>query len=547
MKKILTILPILLILVQTGCEEKAAATEKTNSAKETKVEYTKGGPAKVTETAPVWNGTPNIKWFNASETEFTIKTAEDFAGLISLANSKNDFFEGKTIKLGKNIMLNDTADWQDWAKKKPKNIWKPIEKFSGVFDGNGCTISGIYINEWQANNQGLFGESFNGGVLKNVSIEASYIRGSSNVGGLVGLNSGSIINSYYAGAVAGSSNVGGLAGKAECPQCGGCGPASCSEISNSYSTGAVTGTRSVGGLVGLSGGGEDGNSGIISNSYSIGKVVGKTNVGGLVGENSESKILNSYYNRETSEQSDKGKGDGKSTAEMQSKEFVDNANTISGLLELNAWIYESGKYPSFSDKTIKSAAGIDNFFAGGNGTRANPYIISTKKQLEDFSMLMNTGVSFLDKYLKLDSDIMLNDTANWKNWASSAPDNAWASIGSITNPFDGTFDGDGHVISGVYINSTDNNEGLFGCLGVIGTIKNLNVAASYIKGGRFVGGLAGVRNSEVYTRFVLGNMVEVKSKGKISNSNYTGEVKGVSNTGKLFGGEKQKSYFEGAG
>jgi hypothetical protein len=292
----------------------------------------------------------------------------------------------------------------------------------------------------------------------------------------------------------------------------------------------VNASDRVGGLVGIS-------NQNISNSYSVGKVVGKTNVGGMVGENT-GKISNSYYNKETSEQSDKGKGEAKNTAEMQSKEFVDNANAIAGLLELNAWIYEDGKYPSFSINAIKATSSIDGFFASGNGTRANPYIMNTKKHLEDFSLLVNTGVHFADKYIKLGSDIVLNDTANWKKWGMEAPGSAWTPIGSIASPFRGTFDGNDHTISGVYINSANNNEGLFGCLNADGAIKNLNVAASYIKGGRFVGGLVGIRNSETRKVQLYGDLVEVKSKGKISNSDYTGEVKGTSNTGKLFGGEK---------
>jgi len=111
--------------------------------------------------ASVWNGKADTKWYKDSESEFTITTAEQLAGLAKLVNKGNDF-TGKTVKLGANIMLNDTANWRNWEKKKPKNKWKPIglyesghwgnighlslgysnrNYFSGTFDGNGFAVS----------------------------------------------------------------------------------------------------------------------------------------------------------------------------------------------------------------------------------------------------------------------------------------------------------------------------------------------------------------------------------------------------------------------
>ncbi|MDR0515657.1 MAG: hypothetical protein LBH25_01270, partial [Fibromonadaceae bacterium] len=77
------------------------------------------------QSSPIWNGKADTKWYRDSETEFTITTPEQLAGLAKLVNGGNDF-NGKTVKLGANIMLNDTTDWQNWASKPPKNKWKPI-------------------------------------------------------------------------------------------------------------------------------------------------------------------------------------------------------------------------------------------------------------------------------------------------------------------------------------------------------------------------------------------------------------------------------------
>ena len=52
-------------------------------------------------------------------------------------------FDKQTIKLGADIVVNE-GNAEDWAKKAPKTLWKPITKFSGTFDGQGHTISGVY-------------------------------------------------------------------------------------------------------------------------------------------------------------------------------------------------------------------------------------------------------------------------------------------------------------------------------------------------------------------------------------------------------------------
>jgi len=120
----------------------------------------------------IWNGETDTKWYKESKNEFTITTAEQLAGFAELVNGGNDF-EGKVIKLGRNIMLNDTANWQDWVSSVPANEWTSIEKFNGIFDGNGYVINGIYTSNSDYN-QGLF-KYINFGI-KNFKFYASYIK-----------------------------------------------------------------------------------------------------------------------------------------------------------------------------------------------------------------------------------------------------------------------------------------------------------------------------------------------------------------------------------
>ena len=133
-------------------------------------------------------------------------------------------------------------------------------------------------------------------------------------------------------------------------------------------------------------------------------------------------------------------------------------------------------------------------FAGGSGTADDPYLIADGAQLAHFAAMVNGGGSNIYICGKLIADILLNDTTNWKTWnESNAPANSWTPIGTNwENPFAGTLDGDGHSVSGIYINNSEADcQGLVGYLGSGGTLQNLGVKASYIKGGSGVGGLCG--------------------------------------------------------
>lgn len=132
-------------------------------------------------------------------------------------------------------------------------------------------------------------------------------------------------------------------------------------------------------------------------------------------------------------------------------------------------------------------------FAGGSGTEADPYQISDashlvllSQKLEEESEVGNWDETYTTAYYILTADISLNDTADFENWADSAPAYGWEPIGKGTGfGFGGVFDGNGHTISGMYINADANldsysqkNYGLFAK--VEGTIRNLTIDQSYI-------------------------------------------------------------------
>ena len=215
--------------------------------------------------------------------------------------------------------------------------------FTGMFDGNGHTISKLTIsgNSYLAlfgqldfpaevNNLGLVDVNiagsgwFIGGVAgangtfntPGGSVTNCYsigtVSGDLDVGGLVGENVGQILDCYSKCTVDGNAYVGGLVGKHNVytlyrPQSG--------NVTHSYSTSTVSGNQSVGGLVGynesyvdqcfsisnVSGGSIVGGlvgwnfAGTISNSYSTGSVIGDSFVGGLTGENGGLVFMGAAY------------------------------------------------------------------------------------------------------------------------------------------------------------------------------------------------------------------------------------------------------------
>ena len=87
-------------------------------------------------------------------------------------------------------------------------------------------------------------------------------------------------------------------------------------------------------------------------------------------------------------------------------------------------------------------------FAGGKGTKDDPYIISNAAELAYFSESVKTNY-YDGKYISLTADIDLGGKE-------------WAPIGGYYHCFKGTFDGDGHTVSNFTINSPDTCIGLFG-------------------------------------------------------------------------------------
>lgn len=228
----------------------------------------------------VWNGSIAESFVAGSGTvddPYQISNGAELAKLAQDVNGGTNY-AGNYFKLTANIVLNDTANWTSWDEYTAGlNVWTPIgnfnESFAGILDGQGHVVCGIYVSN-NNGHQGLVGYLDKGGVIQNLGVEASYIKGMWYIGGVCGFNYGMVTNCYNTGSVAGINYVGGVCGT------------SYDRISGCYNTGNITGSDYVGGLCGF-------NASTLSNNYNTGKVTGRDSVGGLCGFNGGT-LTNNY-------------------------------------------------------------------------------------------------------------------------------------------------------------------------------------------------------------------------------------------------------------
>ena len=185
------------------------------------------------------------------------------------------------IVVNKNVLKSDGTVNEGTFKE-----WTPIgntcngsySPYTGIFEGQNHTISGLYFKQENTSEVGFFG--YNGGKISNVGILNSYFCGFSRVGGVCGYNSSTITNCYNKGVVDGTADAAGSFG-------GVCG-CNLGILTNCYNTGIVSGQSYVGGIDGD-------NSGTITNCNNEGKVSGtEDSVGGVSGDNN--KTITNCYN-----------------------------------------------------------------------------------------------------------------------------------------------------------------------------------------------------------------------------------------------------------
>ena len=264
-------------------------------------------------------------------------------------------FQISTVSHWQNLM-NTPADWDkyfiltadlDLQGITLSPIGNDSQPFNGVFDGNGYVIRNAVVNMPDSDYVGLFGWLGYDGQLRNLCGEDVVITGYYFVGGLVGVNEGSLTACSATGTVSGYYWVGGLVGFNE------------SILAACYATGSVSGGFWVGGLVG-------GNyEGTISNCYSTGSVTGGAiPVGGLVGWNDYGSVTACFWDVNTSGWTTSAGGVGKTTTQMKDP----NTFISAGWDFVNIWdICEGTNYPRFvwqipaADWVCPDGVGFEDF------------------------------------------------------------------------------------------------------------------------------------------------------------------------------------------
>ena len=262
-----------------------------------------------------WAQTQPSKGDGEVDNPYIITTAEELAWFRDQVNSGNNFISAKISEDVEVIDMSTVCHAEDKSQNLIEKSWEPIGKndygyqYQGTFDGNGKTITNLYINASQ-NNVGLFGYTYEG-TIKNLTFEYANVtntgvftgflvgyantsklqnikisntcqmKGGKDTGGIAGyLTYANAYNCVNYATVQGNYRVGGLFGY-------------CSNKERSITTcanyGNVTATSTdAGGLVGYF------VSGTIQDCANYGDVKGTERVAGMAGYVSKGKIQNVF-------------------------------------------------------------------------------------------------------------------------------------------------------------------------------------------------------------------------------------------------------------
>ncbi len=406
---------------------------------------------------------------------FIIKTVEHLRYVVESIDTK-----GKYYKLGNDIYVNDTkkANWKDNNPAEWYTVNAGEVKFQGHFDGAGYKIYGLYKNdtprqytgsgdEWVNIGTALFPYVDPEATIRNVHIRDSYLVGEGTVGGIVGnvmlgkesarlqfiacsVDESVTLKGFTVGGILGASHSRGV------------------DLTYCYATAKMSNTGPANRLSGL-----------------IGDIWG-AKVSALESYTSDYQVTFGSLVNTTALYS---------PVEQFGVTVLDKNSMIGSAAKNNmkfswdkVWYTENGKTPQLkvvpygAEESLYTngkkggiwSGKISTDFAGGDGSAQNPYLIETPEQLARIFAVQSNEFT----YYKLMADIKLNDTskANWEDTAKM-----WYAGRYF---FRGVFDGNGHVVSGLYYKNENNDDnswaGLFQGIGHSSTIKRLGVTQSKV-------------------------------------------------------------------
>ena len=478
------------------------------------------------------NGLPTLKnvggtqsselpsWMLGSETTFYITTAQQLKRLadeVNAGDSKSD----KTYLLANDIDLSGYPNWTPIGRFDPPDDMLP---FSGVFDGQGYSITGLKISG-NEDARGLFGYTYCS-AIRNVVIRNPEIQGGDKVGALVGhqaYSSEGIENcAVIGGKIQGINRAGGLVGNMEE-----------SPIKNCYTTCEVAVTFSkAGGIVGAHKVGSG-----LENCYATGNVSGSEKSGGIAGEarNVErcvalgQTVTGASSHRVLSESNGKlnvyawsgMKVDGNTVTDGAANnengaDLVCNGGALSTQFSEifandDAWTYTENGLPILKAVKGEQSSELPSWMLSSETT----IYITTAQQLKQLADEVNAGDNKSGKTYLLANDIDLSVYPNWSPIGTFTPKSSQASY-----PFSGVFDGQGYSITGLKISGNEDWKGLFG-YAYCEAIRNVVIRNPEIEGKDQVGALVGY---QAYSNQGIKNCAVIG--GKIQGSSHVGGLVG---------------------
>src|SRR5690554_4073983 len=457
--------------------------------------------------------------------------------------------------------------------------------FYGSFDGN--DVQFIINRETTESYQGLFGY-FGKGTIKNLSVtgsikagnyvgavvgyqESGTITGVYNlanieavnyVGGIVGHQQNGVVNITYndGDIISSGESVGGIVGRLHS-----------GTLDNSYNHGEIVGTRYVGGVLGYTwqylrrSGTNSSNSPAtyvyVRNNYSSGLVSADSNVGGVIGYlnpartssnasgmSTQTTRTNLHYDVSVLVNYDQPKKEKPSTVVTGSQMTTDKLvyGTSSSLgFSSSIWYFKekSGDYAYYpqlisfanSDKSQivnESEQSTKIEIGDGLGTKDFPFLIRNKNDMDELSRKVSEGNTYIGYHFRVDENYTNIDLDDFNP------------IGTSSNPFKGSFDGNG---ANFILNINRPNNDYIGLFGVVdtGIIENISISGNII-GRNYIGGVVGRQNAgstirnvyntaKIHGNSQVGGIIGQLYSGRVSELYNRGEITGGSNVGGLVG------------
>ena len=375
---------------------------------------------------------------NESAKTITIKTATDLALLADMLSNGRGVkggYAGWTITLANDIDLSahfwDIPIGSEHGGEGSENWYQ----FMGTFDGQGYIISGFLTDS-----EPLFGYVGTTATVKNVRIADAKVSRVSNCGALVGINAGSVTSCVMASSVTVTAydnkdhdtpyNLGLIVGENRGTVTG------CVAL-GTVSDGGLHYCNALGGIVGYNNGGTLqhnlflGHISAGSTAYDVGAIAGQTQGGtfttNLYSDRSIEKGYNTEYGVEPA-------------VDDWGAQPAYTASTTSDIIDLGGSMtteYNCSKIEVFPNGMTYAAnlyhpdPSSHIVFSGGKGTQEEPYLIGSTADWNDIIRAHGLNPVYCQGcFFKQTADFAVS-----------------TSLGTSTNPFEGTYHGDGYTLT----------------------------------------------------------------------------------------------------